>query len=43
VSSVFGEALSPETGRAVAADLGAAPSGDESAWETKEQWGDGVA
>jgi hypothetical protein len=41
VSGVSDEAPAPRTGRAAAADLGAAPTGDESAWEAAEQQSDG--
>jgi hypothetical protein len=43
VSGVSDEAPAPSTGRAAAADLGAAPTGDESVWEAAEQQGDGAA
>jgi hypothetical protein len=43
VSSVPAEASAPITDGPVAADLGAAPPGDETARETAEQRGDSAA
>jgi hypothetical protein len=42
VNDVSGEASTPRTSRAAGADLGAAPLGVESSWETANQWGDGT-